>query len=116
MKPTPLPEDPNRALAAEIDQQAPAKRSIKALADALTADQVNRDGSRGPDHRTRVSAALALLQYRVGRPIERSEVISVNLDADAATGLAERLKNSPALRSSLRKMLDQVDAGDSVDT
>lgn len=115
MKPSKLACDPNLALAAVIDELAPAERTISALADALAADQVNRDGSRGPDHRTRVQAALALLQYRVGRPVERSEVISVTVEKDHAADLTERLKSSPALRASLQRLLNAAAERGAVD-
>ena len=111
MKTSRLPDDPNRSLATEIDRIAPPERIIRALADALTAEQVNRDGSRSPDHRTRTQAALALLSYRIGRPVERSEVVTVNLDADSMTGLRERLKSSPAMRDALAGLLAEVEGG-----
>lgn len=100
--------NPNNSLPTIIDEAAPLPRIIKALEEALVADVVNRDGTRGPDHRTRTDAAKTLLAYRVGTPIQRSESISVNVDADSATGMRERLAHSPALRAMFRKMLDEV--------
>jgi hypothetical protein len=100
-------------LADVIDQETPPDRIVKALADALAADLVNRDGTRGPDHRTRVQAASLLLAYRIGRPIERSEVVSVNLDADSSVGLRERLASSPAMKAALLKLLN--DSGPAVE-
>jgi hypothetical protein len=108
MKPARLPTDPNRALNAAIDLKAPPERIVDALSAALAADTVNRDGSRGPDHKTRVQAALALLHFRVGRPVERSEVINVNLDADSMSGLRERLAASPAMRQTLAGLLAEA--------
>lgn len=107
-----VPEKSETGLARIIDRLAPTERIISALAGALEADIVNRDGSRGPDHKSRTTAALALLAYREGRPVERSETISVSLDADNAHGVEERLKNSPALRSAFRKMLEQAESGE----
>jgi hypothetical protein len=109
MKPTQLPDDPNRALSAEIDHQAPAERIIRALTVALEATTTTRSGTVEPDHRTRVAAASKLLEYRIGRPVERQEIVSVNLDADSALGLADRLKNSPALRQAIRAALDSAE-------
>ncbi len=107
MKPTAtqIARDANRELAKVIDREAPPERIIKALADALEADMANRDGTRGPDHRTRTQAAALLLQYRIGRPVERQEVISVNLDADSAVGMQERLRQSPSLREALKAQI-----------
>lgn len=102
--------DPNTQLADVIAAEAPAVRIIRALSDALTADQVNRDGTRSPDHRARTAAALALLEYSVGRPVARSEVVNLDATADSAVGMEARLRHSPALRALFRKMLDKVDA------
>ncbi len=106
--------DPNNQLAEVIDAEAPAHRIIRALSDALAADVVNRDGTRSPDHRARTAAALALLEYRVGRPVARSEVINIDASADSAVGLEERLRHSPALRQLFRKMLESAE-GPAVD-
>lgn len=95
------PISPNDRLAEVIDREAPTERIIQTLADALAADTVNRDGSRSADHRQRVIAALALLEYRVGRPVTRSEVVTVALDADAALDIDARLAKSPALLANL---------------
>jgi len=97
--------DPNAQLAAVIADEAPAHRIIRALSDALSADVVNRDGTRSPDHRARTAAALALLEYSVGRPVARSEVLTVNADADSEVGLENRLRHSPALRNLFRRLL-----------
>jgi len=101
--------DPNTQLAAAIDREAPACRIIKALSDALVADVVNRDGTRGPDHRARTAAALALLEYSVGRPVARSEVVNINADADSEVGLQDRLRKSPSLRSKLRREIEAAE-------
>ncbi len=99
------PQDPNSALAAVIDAEAPAHRIIRALSDALSADLVARDGSRSPDHRARTAAALALLEYRIGRSVSRSEVVNIDASADSSVGLEERLRHSPSLRALFRRLL-----------
>ncbi len=63
------------------------------------------------DHRAQVEALKLMLAYRDGRPVERQEVVSVNLDAEAAPGIAERLRASPALRAQLRRMLAEAEGG-----
>ena len=50
------------------------------------------------------------LAYKVGTPIARSEAVNLNLDADQAVGLADRLRHSPALRQLFRKMLGEAEA------
>jgi hypothetical protein len=108
MKPTTL-ISPGQLLIEAIAVDAPPSRIAQTLADALSADLHNRDGSISPDHKTRISAAQILLHFSVGKPTERIESISVNLDAESSIGLAERLKNSPALRRSLRTILESVE-------
>jgi hypothetical protein len=112
MKFTPI-EDPNHRLAEAIDKEAPPDRIIRALADALSADQVNRDGSRGADHRTRCHAAALLLQYRIGRPVERQEIhqtITTKTEDETM-----KLLDSPAMRRAMREMLERAEAGGEVD-
>jgi hypothetical protein len=98
-------QNPNYAVAAVIDKEAPADRIIKALADALTADTVHRDGSRGPDHRTRVQAATKLLEYRIGRPIERTEIKQEITHKGEEEVM--RVLDSPAARAALRRLIEK---------
>ena len=76
------------------------------------AECVTNGGKRIPDNRTRLAVAVYLGNHILGTPTQRIETVSVNVDADNALGLEERLRHSPALRSMFRKMLDNVE-GDS---
>jgi len=111
------PQDSNAQLAAAIDRDAPDERIVAVLADALAADLVARDGTRQPDHRTRLDAAKVLLSYGVGTPIQRSEILTVSADADTEVGLENRLRHSPALRALFRRLLASAEepAVDAVD-
>ena len=102
---------PGQSLIEAIAADAPPDRIARTLSDALSADLVNRDGSRGPDFRIRVQAAQILLDYSVGKPTQRVESVQVNLDADSSIGLAERLANSPALLKSLKEIISKVEDG-----
>lgn len=62
-----------------------------------------------PDVRAMEAGIKLYLAYAVGLPTQRSEIVQVNVDADNALGLEERLRHSPALRSMFRKMLDNVE-------
>jgi hypothetical protein len=64
-----------------------------------------------PDVRAMEAGIKLYLAYAVGLPTQRSEVLTVNVDADAEAGLAERLKSSPALRQVFRRMIDQIEGG-----
>jgi len=110
MKPS-FPITPGHALAAAIAEQAPPDRIAKVLADGLSSTVTTRSGIIEPDTKSRLQAANLLLAYSVGRPVERIESVNVNLDADNSLGLEERLKNSPALRQALSKILANCDGG-----
>lgn len=99
-----------QSLAKAIARSAPPERLAEVFADALSATTTSRAGIIEQDTRSRLQAAQLLLAYSVGRPVERVETINVNLDADSSIGLAERLKASPALRKSLRLVLEQAEA------
>jgi hypothetical protein len=108
MKPA-TPLTAGQSLAKELAENIPDQRLGLAISQALVADQTNRDGTITPDHKVRLQAATLALAYLHGRPVERQEVVSVSLNADSSIGLAERLKNSPALRRSLRTILESVE-------
>ena len=84
---------------------------LAGLLDELCSAQVVTNGGRQvPDNRTRLAAVTLVLAYLVGRPVERQEIVSVNLDADSMTGLRERLRSSPAMRETLAGLLAEVEA------
>ena len=75
----------------------------------LDAKRTLKNGDVLDDTRAQDSAAKLYISYTVGTPVQRTESVSVALDADAAVGLEERLRHSPALRAMFRKMLDNVE-------
>jgi hypothetical protein len=105
---------PARASAAEIaealDREVSAAEIARAIAAALTAETINKAGVRIVDHRSRLEAARLALAYRVGLPVQRTESVTVNLDADSSVGITDRLAKSPALCDQLRKALAEADA------
>lgn len=100
--------NPAHALARALEEEIPESRIARVLSDAMAADIVNRDGSRGPDHKTRLAAAETALAYRIGLPVRREESVVVNLNAEQGDDLKERLARSPALRRALAEMLAEV--------
>lgn len=106
---------PTQILAKVLADEIPESRIVQVLSNAMTAELVNRDGTRSPDHRTRLSAAETALAYRHGLPVRREETLLVHADADSAVGMEERLRHSPALRSMVRKMLDKVESDGAID-
>jgi hypothetical protein len=101
--------NPIQKLSEDLALAVTGEQVAAVLRSALSADTVQRDGSRGPDHKVRIEAARLLLAYTLGTPIQRSENVTVNLDADSMTGLRERLKASPAMRETLAGLLAEVD-------
>lgn len=83
---------------------------LAGLLDELSkAENITNGGHKIPDNRTRLSAATLILAYMIGRPVERQEILNINMNADAAHDLAERLKGSPSLRAAFRSILEQAE-------
>lgn len=99
---------PSQALAAALDAKIPDSKIADVLELAMTANQVERDGTVRPDHKTRLAAAQVALAYRHGRPIERQQIITANV-GPTDSDLIERLAHSPALRAAIR---DAVEAAE----
>jgi hypothetical protein len=81
----------------------------------MTATMTSRSGIVEPDHKTRVHAATLTLAYSIGKPINRQEIVSVNIGASADEDLASRLKKSPALRRMMLRIIAEAEAGAVID-
>ena len=57
------------------------------------------------DFKTRLDALRTLVQYQVGMPVARSEVITHNVDTMQT--LESKMQSSPALRRAIGRMLDK---------
>jgi hypothetical protein len=64
-----------------------------------------------PDEKIRQDAALAILAYKWGKPVERS--VTANLPADSFPDLVERLRNSPVAREKLGSRLFALEVKES---
>ena len=113
MKPIPLTS--GESLAAALDAELPDSRVAAAISDALSATVTTRSGIIEADHKTRLAAATLALHFRHGRPVERQEVVSVNVSTDSNEDLRARLARSPALRRSVRSMLDEAEGSAVID-
>lgn len=76
---------------------------------------ITKGGHEIADNRTRLAALSLAMAYLIGRPVERQEILTVNVDADAESGLEERLKSSPALRKVFRRVLDSIEEGEAIE-
>jgi hypothetical protein len=111
--PIPTPSDLRSAgseTMEELFRRIPPSRLVDKLERLLDATTQTKSGNLIADSRTQLAAAQTLVAYYVGRPVERQEVVSVNLDADSSLGIESRLANSPALREQLRRSLAAADA------
>jgi hypothetical protein len=103
------PADLSREVLDAIHRHVPPDTVGAVIAKMLDAKRVLKNGTILDDPRTMEAGVKLYLAYMVGTPIQRSEVVSVNLDADSAVGMEERLRHSPALRQMFKQMLERVD-------
>ena len=99
-----------RALTSEF----PPERIVSILSDGCAATVVNRNGSIGVDYRTRMESVRLLLLYRLGKPIERSQIVMETRDGNDDDDQM-RLERSPALRRELLKRIYQIEGRPVVD-
>lgn len=104
--------NPSAAIAAALGKVISPERIATALSDALSATTIARSGVVEPDTRSRLQAASIILAYMVGRPVERSETVTIVADADSRLDIQERLRRSPALREQLARSLAEAGGGD----
>lgn len=100
-----------RILGILIDQVPPEKIAarINELIDA------KRQTKHGLDIDTRaVEVGVKLwLAYTVGLPTQRIETTNLEVNADNAVGLLDRLKHSPALRDLFKRIMAEAEGGES---
>lgn len=99
----------SQELAAALAKFVPGDLIAERIRRLIDATVVTKCGDVVPDIRANEAGLKLALAYKIGTPISRIETVNVNLDADSAVGMEERLRNSPALRSMFQKMLDKID-------
>ena len=102
------PGDINKQVAKVLLEKVSAEKVADVIRDMLNATRLTKEGVE-PDGRQREAGVKLWLAYMVGLPVQRQEIVSVALDAEAEIGMRERLRNSPALRASLRRVLDSLE-------
>ncbi|MEI7532878.1 MAG: hypothetical protein WCK57_00780 [Verrucomicrobiae bacterium] len=60
-----------------------------------------------PDHRVRAAAAVDLLCFTDGKPVERREQVNINVDGSEEA--QRKILSSPALRAAIRKKIEEAD-------
>lgn len=101
----------SQAFIVAVSECVKPERVAEAVGQLLTAKRVTKSGTEFPDYRAMEAGIKLYLAYTIGLPVQRQEVVTVNVDADSETGMMDRLAKSPALRAALRKALDAADAG-----
>jgi hypothetical protein len=84
------------------------RRALAALIRGLRArrsfyDSGSRSTKTEEDFKTQVQAAELLLYFDVGRPVERREIVQMNLDSTES--YLDRIRKSPELRKKLAEIL-----------
>lgn len=100
---------PTGSLAKAIQDRDLETKALDALEECLSAecrvyDIAQKELVVYADGKTRLGAAMGILAYSAGKPIERKEVFTHN--ADSIEALTSRVKSSPELRKALREMLE----------
>lgn len=105
---------PSQQLAEALDAQISSERISEVLSEALTATIRSRAGTVEPDWRTRMTAATLALSYKVGKPIERQQILTQTLAADPIADIEDRLAKSPSLRRSLATALAKIEGNKTI--
>ena len=105
------PTQISQAFIAAVNECVTPERVAESIGQLLTAKRVTKTGAEFPDYRAMEAGIKLYLAYTIGLPVQRQEVVTVNLDADAASDIEARLKSSPAARAALRKALDSAEGG-----
>ena len=87
-------------------------RALSVLMEALSATRAvycpkTKTMYQEPDHRVRASAAVDILCFTDGKPIERREQVNINLDGSEKA--QERILSSPSLRDAIRRKIDEAE-------
>lgn len=105
------PSSISQAFIVAVSECVAPERVAEAVGQLLTAKRLTKAGAEYPDYRAMEAGIKLYLAYTIGLPVQRQEVVTVNVDADTEAGMMDRLAKSPALRAALRKALDAADAG-----
>lgn len=109
------PTSLGREIMAAIAAKIPPSKIADTIHKLLDSSRTLKNGTVLADTRAMEAGVKLYLAYMVGVPVQRQEVINVNVDADASAGLLERLKASPAFRDQLGKLLAEANATGAVD-
>jgi len=104
------PSSISQAFIVAVSECVTPERVAESVNQLLGAKRVTKTGAEFPDYRAIEAGIKLYLAYTIGLPVQRQEVVTVNVDADTEAGMMDRLAKSPALRASFRKILDAADS------
>jgi hypothetical protein len=99
------PSSVSQALVDHLSKRFPPEYIAEKVAELLVATHVTRGGNPIADNRAREAGVKLLLSYLVGLPVQRQEIVNVNIDSLA--DLQQRAQQSPALRQAVAKLLGE---------
>jgi hypothetical protein len=102
--------DLSTGLVEKMGQRFGATKVVNTIAECMAATKtiiVKGSPMEVPDFKLRLDSAKLVLQYQVGNPVTRSEVVTHNVDTMQT--LEGKMQKSPALRRAIGKMLDRSD-------
>jgi hypothetical protein len=109
------PAEISREVLAAIHRHVNPDIVGQTIASLLSATRTLKNGDILPDTRAQEAAAKLYMSYAVGMPVQRSEVVNVNLDADKGDDLEQRMRQSPAMRESFRAMIARIDGAEAIE-
>ena len=104
------PSQISQAFIVAVSECVTPERVAESVKELLGATRATKSGAVFPDYRAIEAGIKLYLAYTIGLPVQRQEVVTVNVDADSEAGMMDRLAKSPALRASFRKILDAAEA------
>ena len=100
------PSEINKEVALALARHVSPDDIGRTIARLLGATRMLKNGvTELPDSRAQEAGVKLWLAYSIGLPVQRSEVVNVNLGVEESDQLEERLAKSPALRRALARML-----------
>jgi hypothetical protein len=88
------------------------RKALKALMEALEATRAVYSPKEKilinePDHRVRAAAAVDILCFTDGKPVERREIVQINVDGNEDA--QRKILESPAMRAALKAKIEEAD-------
>lgn len=106
---------PTASLAEAIQARDLETKALDALEECLAAecrvyDLAQKELVIYPDGKTRLGAAMGILAYSAGKPVERKIIVDGRQGSDPQE-LMKRIVDAPELRKTMRYLLEQAEKG-----